>query len=265
MKTAVFFLLFSLLLTVPRIPAGQVRPVRDTGKIRAALNSRVSLLWNKTESAEAFKILSKLAGCTVTVSPAAFPPERFREMTFTLRLNRVPLRRVLDMCGATLGLSYWIDRDFGIWFGTETELFRDKKKIHRFYNTEGLERRGDTTLTADIREFFKLPLLSCKNAFIRRPGKTPGTIAALLPVNAHPRLRRLLKLMSRSSSRQDHASAAPGPGTLPEELGSKQIRLPEQRTDMGAFCAALAEQTGVSVNCNTEQLGNILLEIDSLQ
>ncbi len=248
MKRIVFFTL--LLIST----AADVLPVRaaelDRGKIRKAFRKPVTIHWDSRDCAEALNELSKAVGCPVAITPELVQPSKLRKFRFQLRAENVPLQRVFDMYAATLGGVYWIETEFGIWFGNENDVFTSLKFRPVFYNIHGLEKQKQP-LVPKLKEFFKLETLCGKKAWIQYFEKDRSVLSTGLPDFSHERMRRLLSMMSPAAEPAAlEQTKDTGSISMPKKVTALSIRPETDPVPVNVFCRLLSEKTGFSVNWN---------------
>lgn len=247
MKRIIFLFLFV-------VTAGTVVPAQgsdmDRDAVQRALQKPVTIRWKNRDCAEALSELGNAAGCPVAVTRGLLAPSKLRKFRFQLRVENKPLQRVFDMCAATLGGVYWIDQEFGIWFGTGRDVFTGLKFRPGFFNIHGLEKKK-LSLVPDLKEFFKLELLCGKKAWIRYFEKDPRVLSAGLPERSHHRMKRLLSLMSPASEPAAIPLRQNSPGTLIfQKIMARSVHFETTPMSVYAFCRLLSVKTGLCVNYN---------------
>jgi hypothetical protein len=147
------------------------------------------------------KLVTRLANADVTVRASARlnAESPFDEVKLDLWVVDMPVRKVLDWVGRTLGAFYVIEEPGAVWFARDTKWLEREKPTPETYRIDAVwSEPGAAGLASLLAEAVRAATWAGSGMSVGRPDIEAETVTTILPRSAQRRLTTLLAELRRA-------------------------------------------------------------------
>ena len=156
----------------------------------------------RVENEPLSKLVSRLAdaGVTVRASARLNAEVPFDKVMLDLWVVDMPVRKVLDWVGRTLGAFYVIEEPGAVWFARDTKWLEREKPMPETYRIDAVwSEPGAAGLAGLLSEAVRAATWAGSGMSVGRPDTEAETVTTILPRSAQRRLATLLAELRRAA------------------------------------------------------------------